>query len=741
MNNSTLPFRSSALSAACSLGLLLAPAFMNAQIDRTKPPAPGPAPEVHLGEHATVELPNGMRLIVVEDHKLPLVSVQVRFDIPPITQGSQAGFVDMVGDLMTAGTTTRKKADIDASVDAIGATLFASNTGLYASALKKNLGPLMELVTDVVQNPTFPLDELESLRARSLSGVQSRHDDPEGTAEAVGRSVTFGAAHPYGEVTTEKTLKAIGREVIAGYHSYFFRPEKGYIVFVGDITESEAKDLAKEKFGKWKPAPADATKDEDGVITVKGIGTLQTLKKAQVPAGVRRAFFVDREDAAQSVIRVSFPLNLLPKDIRSQQAQVMNTILGGGVFNARLMQNLREKRGFTYGAYSSLDVDRYNSSLTVSVSVRTEVTDSAVAEIIKELELMRDTPVTEEELELAKRHMMGSFGRSLEDPRTVARFALNTELNELPADHYRTYLQRLEAITVQQVLESSRAFLHPDKAIILVVGDKERVIDDLAPLSLQNNNPVIQLTEDGERWREPIEKVTDRTAEEVHGSFVFAVGGIEAIAPIRNLRLEYEAPMRSGIVRYTTKWFGPVGFRYLVKDSVELVEEVIYDGSRVQYFMPDGSGEYTDAGLEFYRLEAMIVPETGYDELLEKSLMVGSTTIDGRKAYKIFCTTMSGLSFSEYYDAETGLKLRTVRDQLLSGRSYTITTDYSDWKPINGLLMPHTLSERGGPLGRMVHTLKKVEVGREMPPGFFDVNIPEVEDGPMLPEGFPPEDK
>jgi hypothetical protein len=172
---------------------------------------------------------------------------------------------------------------------------------------------------------------------------------------------------------------------------------------------------------------------------------------------------------------------------------------------------------------------------------------------------------------------------------------------------------------------------------------------------------------------------------------------------------------------------------------VDLVEEVMYDGERAQFVLPEGSGEYTDAALEYVRLAAMLVPEAGYDKLLEKSLLVGSTTIKGRKAYKVYCSTMSGLTFSEYYDAETGLKVRTVKDQLFNGRSYTITIDYSDLKPINGLLMPHTIAERGGPAGRMVHTLKKVEVGREMPPGFYDVNIPEVEDMPV-PEYTPPED-
>ncbi len=740
MNRSNPRSRPSAHWAACTVGCLLVPALMNAQIDRTLPPTPGPAPLVQLGEHSTISLQNGMHVIVVEDHKLPLVSVQVRFDIPPIAQRENAGYIDMVGDLMTAGTKKMSKAEIDRAVDAIGATLQPSSTGLYANALKKNLGPLMDLVQDVLMNPTFPKEELEILRKRYISGVQQRHEDPDGTAETVGHSVTFGITHPYGEVTTEASLRKINREIVAAYHQHYFRPENGYLVFVGDITEKEAKEIAKEAFGKWKPAPSEVSVDDKGVKSVKGIGPLYTLNKPTTPGGVRRVFLVDRPGAAQSVIRVSFPLNLLPKDIRSQQAQVMNTILGGGVFNARLMQNLREKRAYTYGAYSTLDVERFNSSLTVSVSVRTEVTDSAVSEIIKELDRMRFEPVTQEELELAKRYMMGSFGRSLEDPRTVARFALNTELNGMPADYYKTYLSRLEGVTVQQVQDAAMAFLHPDQAVILVVGDKEEIIDLLAPLSKQNNSPVVQLDVDGGRWIEKITKVEDRVAEQVIESYIHAIGGREPIAAIRNLKLEWTIGDPAD-QKIRTEWLGPNQYRTELKQGPVTLEEIIYDGQRAQIRTTEDSGELVDAALEMIRAKSMPVPEIAYDKLMERRLLPGSTTLKGKEAYKVYLVNISGTSFSEYYDVATGMKLRRVDDRPIDGRTYTMTTDFDDWRLVNGVMIPHTLKERGGPDGRVVHSLTKVVVNEPTPPGFFEVNIPEVPDEPMEPEWVPPVDE
>ncbi len=724
--------------ALCTVGFLLAPVHMNAQIDRSRPPAPGPAPTVNLGKHTSTILPNGIHVIVVEDHKLPLVSVQLRFDVPPVYQGDKMGYVDMVGELLPTGTPTRKKSDIDHMVDSLGASFFASNDGVYAGALKKNLEPLLELMADVAQHPSFPSDELEKARVRFRSSVQQRHEDPEGIAETVGRSVTFGRSHPYGEVMTDATIGKITRSAVEAYHRYYFRPEKAYLVFVGDMTEKEATSMAKKFFGKWKPARSLVATDEYDRTIVEGIGPLVPLEKATVPSGVRRVYGVDRPGAAQSVIRVSFPLNLLPKDIRAQSAAVMNTLLGGGVFNARLMQNLREKHGYTYGAYSNLEIDRFNSSFVATASVRTEVTDTAVTEILAEIERMRNEPVTQAELNLAKSFMMGSFGRSLEDPKTVARFALNTELNGLPADHYTTYLSRLEGITVEQVQEAAIAFLYPDQAIITVVGDIERCGQGLMDIS-RADKALVLLDEDGFPWEEKLTPVQGKAAEQVVETYVHAIGGREAIAPIRNLHIE-RTVVRDVDTLDENEWFGPEQYRYALKLKGTLLEEYIHDGKRVLYTDPQVSGEITDAGYEVISLRGRPVPAVAYGKAMERMEILGSTEVLGKELYKLGYRTKEGTSFSEYYDTSTGLLVRRSEDIYFNGRQWHMTTDFTDWKGVNGVLFPHTIIEQGGPTGRSVRTVARIEVNTPQDPLFFEVNIPEEPEMPVPPEMLPPSD-
>lgn len=722
------------MTAICSVLSLLLTSSMNAQIDRSGPPAPMPASTVQLGEHTTAVLPNGLRLIVVEDHKLPLVSVQIRFDVPPILQGDKVGFVDLMGELLATGTPSRTKVDIDQGIDELGASLYASNEGAYASALKRNLGPLLEIMADVVQNPSFPEEELEKARLRARSAVQQRHDDPEAIAEVAGRAVTFGGSHPYGEVMTEASIAKITRASVWAYHRYFFRPENAYLVFVGDVTAKEAKDLAKGHFGKWAPPLAEVGKDEFQRITIEGMGLLQALKTPVVPRDERRVFVVDRPGATQSVIRVCFPLNLAPKDLRTTQAQVMNTMLGGGVFNARLMQNLREKRGFTYGCYSTLDVDRFNSSFVASTNVRTAVTDSAVNEILREIDRMRYEPVTRDELDLAKQFMMGSFGRSLEDPRTVARFALNTHLNGLAPDHYRDHLKRLEAVTAQQVMDAATAFLYPDEASIVVVGDLELIEEGLEHLG---NGQVVLLNEDGARWTERLEPVPDMTAEQVLEAYLQAVGGHDRVAGLRHLHI-VRSIIRNGDTLTSKEWFAPQQLRTKLVHEDRVEEEYIHDGSRVLFANSDVSGELTDAGYDAVALRTAPVPEAAGGQVVESITLLGKTMVAGRPAYKLRYQTMAGLAFNVYFDTETGLKLRRSDDILFDGRQYHQVITYADWKPINGVLFPHEVRERGGLSGRMVSTITFCEANKPMPVTHFEVSIPEVPDLPITPDMLPP---
>ncbi|MEO8590939.1 MAG: pitrilysin family protein [Flavobacteriales bacterium] len=728
MNRSTAHIVRRTHKVLCAFGGLLAPALMIAQLDRSHPPAPGPAPEVHLGDHASFTLPNGMRVIVVENHKLPMVNVQVRFDIPPVMQGDKTGYIDMVGDLLASGTTSRNKATIDEEVDRLGASLFASSDGVYASGLKKNLPAILDVVADVVLRPTFPQAEFDKQKTRLRSAIKQREDDPDAIAESVGRVVTFGHAHPYGEVMTEKTLSQVELKNVQGYYNRFFRPEKGYLVFVGDITEKEAKTLSIKHFGEWVSAVPVSAVGEDGSETVPGLGPVHYMPHVVTPSGERRVVLVDRPGAAQSVIRVVFPLNLQPKDLRALSGQLMNTILGGGVFNARLMQNLREDKGWTYGAHSSLDADRYNGGFTASVSVRTAVTDSAIREIFNELDGMRNNAVTAEEIDLAKNFMAGSFARSLEDPRTVARFALNTYLNDLPADHYATYLKRLDALTAADVQAAAESFLYPDNAVILVVGDRKSIYYKLKPLSMDEDQTVIELDENGDPYAEDLTPVSDRTVDQVIEAYLTALGGRAAIAKITDLRMEMGTTV-NGKAETITKWFGPHGkFRSETKIGNFTMEEVVLDGSRAsRKNQLTEKEELQDIDLLDLRMNARPVPETDLAEHVERMYLTGRTTVDGKPAYKVTMMTNAGTTILDYYDVQTGLKLRRVDQKFMYGKSLNIVTDYADYKAVNGVLFPHTIVEGGGPAGgEITINVNAIVANKGIAPALFDTKLPPV---------------
>jgi predicted Zn-dependent peptidase len=679
---------------------LLIPAMTTAQVDRTKAPAPGPAPEVHLGGHKSFMLDNGMRVIIVENHKIPIVSAQLRFDIPPVMQGDKAGYQELVGELLTSGTARHTKAELDEMVDSLGARLSGANDGLYASSLKKNFPALMNIVYEVASSAMFPGDEFDKAKTRMLSQISARAEDPDQIADVVGHALTFGKHYPYGEVTTAESVGKAKRDDVYAYYRYFFQPKNGYLVLVGDISAAEGEAMAKRYFGLWKGADVAVTKDAEGHDVVKGLGPIITAG-AQPPLRGKRVAFVDRPGSAQSVIKVLFPVDLKPNDPMAMQAQVLNTILGGGVFNARLMQNLREDKGYTYGAYSSLDADRWCGSFSAGCSVRNAVTDSAVTEIMKEIANIRTAPVKADELALAKSYMAGSFARSLEDPRTVARFALNTYLNKLPEDHYETYLNRLNAVTIADVQQAAERFLHPDSAVILVVGDKETVAKTLEPLA--NGGHVLYYDANGDIVRpDPTEGATPApagmTAQDVLDAYIKAIGGKDAVQKVRDVRKVYTTTVQGMTATLTEYNKAPNKYAMEMMAGEMLVQRISYDGGdKGKLVSMMGEKELVDTDLDEVLQSAYAFPELHYGDLQYSAKLLGIVDIDGKKAYRVNVQTLPGGRFDEYYDVQSGLKLRRKESKTQEGGGYIqVVTDFSDYKPEGGVLFPHTLHQGGG---------------------------------------------
>ncbi|MDQ3279409.1 MAG: insulinase family protein, partial [Bacteroidota bacterium] len=313
--------------------IALLPTVLMAQVDRSKAPQPGPAPEIKIGQPATFTLPNGLKVFVVQNTKLPRVSATLSFNMDGIVEGNKAGLTSMGGELIRRGTSKMNKAQLDEAVDLLGGSLNTSATSASASSLKRNFPKLFSLMSDVVLRPTFPAAELEKIRKQSLSGLQAAKDNPNAIAQNVVNRLTYGKEHPYGDIETEETISNVKLEDIRKYFNTYWKPNNAFLVFVGDITPADAQKLATQYFGTWK----------------RGDVPKPTYQTPQPPAKTYIAL-VDRPASVQSVITFAAPVPLKPGAPDVIPASVMNNILGAGS-TSRLFMNLREKYGFTYGAY------------------------------------------------------------------------------------------------------------------------------------------------------------------------------------------------------------------------------------------------------------------------------------------------------------------------------------------------------------------------------------------------------
>lgn len=422
-----------------------------AQLDRSIYPVPGPPPEIHIPDAESFTLPNGLKVFVVENHKLPRVNFTLLLDRPPVLEGNKVGMTGLFAEMMMRGTKNRTKAQIDEQLDQIGAQLSTSSSSVRGTALKKYVDQLLDVYSDVLLQPKFTEDELDKVKRQALANLKSSEDKPDEIAAKIANIVNYGVGHPYGEFATEKTIQQVQTSDLMAYYSSYFKPNIAYLAIVGDISKREAEILVRKHFSSWE----------------KGKVLAQNWTATEAPEGTS-VILVDRPSSVQSVVTVTYPLDLTESDADVIPAKVLNNILGGGS-SGRLFQSLREKRGYTYGAYSTISPDRYRASFEASANVRTAVTDSAARLFLEELKGMRK--LRTKELAASKAILAGSFARSLENPATIANFALQTEMLKLPKDYYRNYLKNLDAVTIEQLEQLAPKYMRADNANVIVVGD------------------------------------------------------------------------------------------------------------------------------------------------------------------------------------------------------------------------------------------------------------------------------
>ena len=655
-----------------------------AQVDRSKYPNPSPAREIKLGEVTTFTLDNGLKVFVVENRKLPRVSFSLVLDRDPILEGDKAGMLDVFGEMLKGGTTQRTKDQLDEEIDFIGASLNAGSTSVSASGLKKHQEKILELMTDVLFNPVFPESEMDKLKKQSVSNIVASKEDPGAISSRLTTKLNFGASHPYGEIATETTVNNISVDDMKNYYTTYFKPNIGYLAIVGDIDANEAKQLVDKYFKSWQK------------------GQVPSFSYAK-PSAPQKNFvaLVDRPASVQSVLNVTFPVDISLSNPDYIATRVMNYILGGGA-SSRLFLNLREDKGYTYGAYSSMGVDKLITSFSATANVKTEVTEPSVTELLQEIQGIWKNGVTEDELEAAKASLSGSFGRSLERPATIANFAINTERYGLPQDFYATYLQQLNNLTVADVNAVAKKYLTPDQMYITVVGKGAEIEEKLKAFG-----EVKKFNNMGDPEKS-IAMSSDANPEMIFNKYFEALGGVEKVATIKSLKSESEGTVQGiPLNMVMAQDENAPAFVNKITGMGMVLSNTLYKEGKVSVSAMGAEQELDEETAESVKIGVYIFPELHFSKLGYDLKLEGIKEVEGEMAYQLVVSKNGKQVLTNYYSVNTGLKIKM--EDAMSGNAIA----YKNYEEKNGILFP-MLNVIASPMATIESKVKNIEVNPDL---------------------------
>jgi len=456
---------------------------------------------------------------------------------------------------------------------------------------------------------------------------------------------------------------------------------------VGDVNKDSVMKLVNKYFGAW----------------TKGVLPSPTFASPQ-PFDKVRVAFVDRPSSVQSVIRVSQVVDLPRTSPDVLSAQVMNTVLGGGMF--RLFINLREKHAYTYGAYSSLGPDELIGNFTASTSTKNTVTDSALIQLFYEINRIRNERVDSTELQTAKNYLSGSFVRGLEHANTIAEDAITIERYGLPKDYYKTYLKRLDAVTAEDVQAAAKKYLDPATMLIAVVGSASDVKEKLAKFG-----PVDIYDEDGNSVVVKTAPAVTLTPDEIFAKSIEKNGGIAKFKAMKDKRIEMSGKVQNMDMKITVVQKAPNKL-YAETEMVGMFKQQQgFDGKHGWSVSPQGVKDLTGEQLEEIKFESTFDFYGKYKAMGFKAEVTGVKNLKGKDCYEVSFSNDSGKSMRQYFGVEDFLKYRDVKSMTTPNGPVEQTTDYFDYKDFGGYLAPGRLEQ--SVMGRSFEfTTDKYEVNK-----------------------------
>ena len=639
-------------------------------IDRSKMPKPGPAPVLTIKDPVIYKMPNGITVLVVEDHRLPKVSANFVIDAGPVTEGKKAGVLTLMGGMLNEGTKTMPKATFDEAVDKLGATVSLTSTGGYASALTRYFKDAFTLMGTALKEPAFTQESFDKLKTKEITNLQSQQKSAKAIAARVTNALAYGKTHPNGEFESEETINNITLQDVKNEYTRYITPSRSYLTIIGDIRAADAKALANEIFGGWKGTP------------------LSLPKLAMVPnPGKTEIDVVNVSNAVQSEINVINLVDLKKNSPDYFPALLANYILGGGA-ESRLFMNLREKHGFTYGAYSNVGSGRFQSAFTSSASVRNAKADSAVGEFLNEIKRIRTQKVSAEELANAKALYAGSFALGLEDPARTATFASNILINDLPADFYKTYLQRVNAVTADDILRVAKKYFGYENTRIVVVGNTAQMLDGLKktgyPVKVYDAfaNPVVEGAASA--------ATTNVKATDIIKNYLDAMGGAAELKKVTSYATTMNMSMQGMKLNVNAKKMAPNKEMMAVSMGGNVVMKSVFDGEKgYQQQM----GTKKDIGADEIaqkKFQTTLTEQLDYlNNPAFKLVVQGVEKVNGSDAYKVNVTSPAGKTSTEYYDVKNKFLVKNESTTTANNNAVTQTVEYSDYRKVGNIMYPY----------------------------------------------------
>lgn len=643
------------------LSSLFLTVIMQAQ-DRPQP-KPGPAPVINIGKPETFELKNGLKVMVVENNKLPRVSYNLTLDNAPYAEGDKKGVADITSALIGSGTKKMSKDVFNEEVDFLGANIGFSSNGAYASGLSKYSDRILELMADGALNSVFTQEEFDKEKAKLIEGLKTQEKSVQAVASRVEDVLVYGKNHPNGEYLTEEGINKVTlNDAILNYNTYYV-PANAYLVVIGDVKFKDVKKAVEKYFGSWKKASAPAVTYSDP----------KDVQYTQIN-------FVDMPNAVQSEIALVNVSNLKMTDKDYFAVLLANQVIGGD-FNSYLNMNLREAHGWTYGARSSIRGDKYVGKFKSNTQVRNAVTDSAVVEFFKELKRIRTEKVAPDMLKNVKAGYVGNFVMQIQKPGTVARYALLTKTQGLPADFYENYIKNINAVTADDIMRVANKYFLADNTRVVITGKGSEVLPGLEKLGI----PMFYFDKFGNPIEKPVAKKevpAGVTAKTVFENYIKAIGGDKNAKAVKTVFSTLTGNVQGIAVTMTRKSSASGKKADEVTGMGQTLSKEVFDGTKGYESAQGQKQDYDAAKIADAKFYATPFPEL---TLASKPgiTLSGIESIDGKDAYAI----KDGKK-TLFYDVKTGLKIAESNVEEAQGQQMTQVVTFSDYKDVKGVKVP-----------------------------------------------------